>query len=154
MHVMTFALAVHTVAAVFLVGGLLFALLILRPSARALESSASLTLWRDSLARFLARAWVALALLLGSGHAMIHLTYGHLASAPPFVRVMLGLGLAIAVALAYLQFVPWRRFQQAVAAAGWPTAQQRIGQVRFVLAILMVLGLLTVLIGSGGRYFS
>jgi uncharacterized membrane protein len=106
------------------------------------------------LQRFLVRGWIALALVLGSGHAMIRLTYGHLASTPLFVRVMLGLGLVIAAVFAYLQFFPWRHFQQAVAASGWPTAQQRIGEVRLILAILMALGVLAVLVGSGGRYFS
>jgi uncharacterized membrane protein len=154
MHVITLALAIHTVAAVFLVGGLIFALVIMRPGAQALEQDTNLTLWRDTLQRFLARGWIALALLLGSGHAMIRLTYGHLASAPLFVRLMLGLGLAITAIFAYLQFFPWRQFRQAVATSGWPIAQQRIAQVRQVLAILMALGVLTVLVGSSGRYFS
>lgn len=148
------ALAVHAAAAVFLVGGLMFALIILKPGAQALDERANLTLWRDSLRRFLARSWIAVVLLLASGYGLIHLIYGSLPSAPRFVRAMGALALAIAAVLAYVQFFPWRAFREAVAASTWPTATRKVSEVRTALAILMVLGLLAVLIGSAGRYFS
>jgi len=154
MHPAIAALAMHSLAAAFLVGGLFFAVAILSPSAQSLERTASLAIWRDALARFLVRGWIGLALLLTSGVVMVQLVYGRPAFVPAFVRVMMALGAALAVTFAYLQFVPWRRFRDAVAASEWPAAQQQINAIRRTLMFLLFIGILTIVVGSGGRYLS
>jgi uncharacterized membrane protein len=45
-------LAAHILAALFWVGGMAFAYMVLRPAAGALEAPARLTLWRDVFRRF------------------------------------------------------------------------------------------------------
>jgi uncharacterized membrane protein len=146
-------LAFHTLATVFLVGGLFFTLLILRPSAQSLEPTVRLTLWRDVLSRFFLRAWIGMAVLLVSGLAMVRLGFGSLVATAPYVRAMLGLGVLLTIVFAYLQFVPWPRFRRAVIAAKWPLAETHVNRLRLVLTIILAVGILTVVIGSGGRYF-
>ena len=148
------ALAVHALAAVLLVGGLFFSLLILRPSAQTLDHNLNLTLWRDTLSRFLPRGWIGIALLLLTGHGMVRLVYSHLSSAPSFVRAMLGLAVLLTGVFAYVQFVHWRRFARAVQSAEWTAAERFIRPLRLGLTVMLVLGLLTVLVGSAGRYFA
>jgi uncharacterized membrane protein len=147
-------LAVHTVATVFLVGGLFFTLLILNPSVRALDSSVRLTLWRDVLSRFFLRASIGIAVLLVTGLAMVRLGFGSLAAAGPSVQAMMGLAVLLTIVFAYLLFVPWPHFKRAILAAEWPLAETHINRVRLVLMIILALGVVTVVIGSGGRYFN
>jgi len=151
---MGIALAIHALGAVLLVGSSFVALVLLRPGAPSPDSAVILTLWRDVVGRLLLRAWIGIVALLASGHAIVHLAFGSLVAAGAYVRVMLGLGLLLAVVFAYLQLVPWQRFRRAVMASEWVLAERNISRVRTLLAIAVAVGSVTVAIGSGGRYFS
>jgi len=48
---------------------------------------------------------------------------------------------------------PYRRMRQAIAVEDWPEAGRRLSQIRLFIAINLVLGLLTVAIGAGGRFW-
>jgi uncharacterized membrane protein len=146
-------LAFHTLATVLLVGGLFFTLLILRPSTLSLEPTVRLTLWRDVLSRFFLRAWIGIAVLLVTGLAMMRLAFGSLVATAPYVRAMLALGVLLAIVFAYVHFVPWQHFKRAALAAEWPLAETHVSHVRLLLTIILALGVVTVVIGSGGRYF-
>ncbi len=54
---------------------------------------------------------------------------------------------------AHIYFAPYRRMRQAIAAENWPEAGRRLGQIRRLIAINLVLGLITVAIGAGGRFW-
>jgi uncharacterized membrane protein len=54
---------------------------------------------------------------------------------------------------AHLYFAPWRRFRRAVAAGEWPIAAKYIDQIRLLVTINLVLGLITVVVGAAGRYY-
>ncbi len=147
-------LATHILAAVFWVGGMAFAYTILRPAAGAIEPPVRLTLWRDVFSRFLPWVGLAIVALLVSGYAMVFAIYGGFRQAPLFVHVMQGTGIVMMLIYLHLYFAPWRRMQIAVQDRQWPVAGQQLATIRKLVAINLVLGVITILIGSTGRYWN
>lgn len=144
-------LAVHVLAALFWVGGMAFAYLILRPAAGPLEAPVRLTLWRNVFARFLPWVAVSIAVLLVSGYWMLFAYYGGFRGAGLSIHLMSLTGILMMLLFGHLYFVPWRRLQAAVDQAAWPEAGKHLGQIRQIVAINLALGVLTVLAGSTGR---
>lgn len=148
-----FLLAAHILAAVFWVGGMAFAYTILRPAAGAIEPPVRLTLWRDVFGRFLPWVGLAIVALLVSGYGMMFITFGGFHRSPLFVHIMQGTGIVMMLLYLHLYFAPWRRMQVAVREAQWPVAGQQLATIRKLVAINLVLGIVTVLVGSTGRYW-
>ena len=147
-------MATHILAAVFWVGGMAFAYTILRPAAGAIEPPVRLTLWRDVFSRFLPWVGLAIVALLVSGYAMVFAIYGGFRQAPLFVHLMQGTGIVMMLIYLHLYFAPWRRMQIAVQDRQWPVAGQQLATIRKLVAINLVLGVITILIGSTGRYWN
>jgi uncharacterized membrane protein len=145
--------AFHVVAAVIWVGGMFFALMILRPSTGPLDPPTRLALWQRVFAHFFLWVWAAVAVLLVSGFGMITWGFGGFAKIGTYVNVMMGLGIIMMLIYAHLYFAPWRRFRHAVAAGEWPVAAKYIDQIRLLVTINLVLGLITVVVGAAGRYY-
>jgi uncharacterized membrane protein len=145
--------AFHIVAAVIWVGGMFFALVVLRPSTGPLDPPTRLALWQRVFARFFPWVWAAVAVLLVSGFAMIIWGFGGFAKIGTYVHTMMGLGIIMMLIYAHLYFVPWQRFRRAVAAGEWPVAAKNIDQIRQLVTINLVLGLITVVVGAAGRYY-
>jgi uncharacterized membrane protein len=61
--------------------------------------------------------------------------------------------IAMMVIYTYLYLAPWQRFRRAVSTADWPAAHKHIGQIRPLVGLNLVLGLVTVVIGASGRYY-
>jgi uncharacterized membrane protein len=145
--------AFHIVAAVIWVGGMFFALVMLRPSAGPLDPPTRLALWQRVFARFFPWVWAAVAVLLISGFAMIIWGFGGFPKIGIYVQAMMGLGIIMMLIYAHLYFAPWQRFRRAVAAGEWPAAAKNIDQIRQMVTINLVLGLITVVVGAAGRYY-
>jgi uncharacterized membrane protein len=145
--------AVHILAALTWVGGMLFAHAVLRPATLPLEPAIRLALWRRVLARFFPLVWVAIGALLLSGYAMIFEGFGGFRGAGLHIHLMQGIGLLMMLLFLHLFFAPWRRFQRAVDAADFAAAGRQLGQIRLIVTINLVLGLITIIIGSTGRYW-
>ena len=145
--------AFHVVAAVIWVGGMFFALMVLRPSTGPLDPPTRLALWQRVFARFFPWVWGAVAVLLVSGFAMVIWGFGGFAKIGTYVHLMMGLGIIMMLIYAHLYFAPWRRFRRAVAAGEWPVAAKYIDQIRLLVTINLVLGLITVVVGAAGRYY-
>ena len=150
---MTFAIAIHALAAVIWVGGMFFAYMVLRPSAGPLEAPVRLQLWDRVFSRFFPWVWTSVATLLASGLGMIFWGYGGFTAAGIYVHLMLGIGLLMMAIYAHLYFVPWRRLRRAVAAANWAEAGVQLGMIRRIVAVNLTLGLITVAIGASGRFW-
>lgn len=146
-------LAAHILAALFWVGGMAFAYMVLRPAAGGLEAPVRLTLWRDVFARFLPWVGVSIVALLASGYAMMFMTYGGFRGVPLFIHVMQGTGILMMLIYLHLYFAPWRRLQKFVQASDWPNAGKQLVMIRKLVAINLVLGVITVLVGSTGRFW-
>ncbi len=151
--VATIALILHSLAAVVWVGGMFFAHQVLRPAAAALEPGPRLSLWSRVLGRFFAWVVAAIVLLLLSGLAMVFGVYGGFAGIGLYIQLMMGLGIVMMLLFFHLYFAPWRRFRAAVGQQDWAGAGRQLGQIRALVTINLVLGLVTVAIGGSGRYW-
>lgn len=149
----TLALTLHSLSAVVWVGGMFFAHQILRPAALALEPGPRLELWERVLSRFFVWVYAAIVLLLASGYAMVYGVFAGFGGIGLHVQLMMGIGILMMLLFLHLYFAPWRRFRDAVARQDWALAGRQLGQIRMIVGINLVLGLLTVAIGSSGRYW-
>ena len=149
----TVLLIVHSLSAVVWVGGMFFAHQALRPAAVVLEPGPRLLLWSRVLARFFAWVIAAIVLLLASGFAMISVVLGGFGRIGLSIQLMMGLGIFMMLLFFHLYFAPWRRFRVAVAREDWTEGGRQLSQIRMIVTINLVLGLVVVAIGSSGRYW-
>ena len=149
----TIALIVHILSAVVWVGGMFFALIVLRPATAALEPGARLGLWLRVFERFFAWVFAAIVLLLASGYAMIFGVYAGFRGIGLHVHVMQAIGIIMMLLFFHLYFAPWRRFRAAVGRQDYPAAAGQLNQIRVIVAINLILGVITIAVGSSGRYW-
>lgn len=149
----TVALIVHLLAAIVWVGGMFFAHQVLRPAAAMLEPGPRLILWSRVLARFFAWVIAAIILLLLSGYALVLGVLGGFRAIGLSINLMQGLGILMMLLFLHLYFAPWRRFQMAVARQDWTEGGRQLGQIRTIVTINLVLGLVVAAIGGSGRYW-
>jgi uncharacterized membrane protein len=147
------ALAVHVLAAVLWVGGMFFAHQVLRPAATALDPPLRLPLWSRVFERFFLWVIAAIVLLLASGYAMVFGGWGGFRGLPLYVNLMQALGIIMMLLFLHLYFAPWRRFRNAVARQDWAEGGRQLGQIRTIVTINLVLGLIVVAIGGSGPYW-
>lgn len=147
------ALALHALAAVVWVGGMAFAYGILRPVAgSALATSERLELWRGVFARFFPVVWISAGLLLATGYYMALGPFGGFAQVGAHIHMMHGLALVMTAIFAHLFFAPWKRFRRAVERMENESAGAELGKIRTLVAVNLTLGLLVVVVATGGRY--
>jgi len=149
----TIALILHIVSAVVWVGGMFFALLVLRPATAALEPGPRLELWLRVFERFFVWVFAAIVLLLASGYAMIFGVYAGFRGIGLHVHIMQALGIVMMLLFFHLYFAPWRRFRVALARRDQAAAASQLGQIRTIVTINLLLGLVTLAVGSSGRYW-
>jgi uncharacterized membrane protein len=148
------ALIIHILAAVIWVGGMFFAHQVLRPSAVALDPETRLTLWLRVFDRFFPWVFAAIVLLLASGYGLVFGVYGGFPALPIYVNLMQGLGILMMLLFLHLYFAPWRRFRTAVARQDWAESGRQLAQIRTIVTINLVLGLIVIAIGGSGAYWS
>lgn len=153
MALATTALILHIFSAVVWVGGMFFALLVLRPAAGPLDPPIRLALWERVFGRFFPWVFAAIALLLVSGYAMVFGVFGGFRGAGLHVHIMQGTGIVMMLAFFHLYFAPWRRFRAALARQDRPEAARQLNQVRWIVVFNLIVGLVTVAVGSSGRYW-
>jgi uncharacterized membrane protein len=134
-------LALHIVGAVVWVGGMFFALLILRPSLSVLAPAQRLALHGQVFRRFFRVVWHAMPLILLTGYAMLFGLYGGFAGVDWGVHVMHLLGLIMAAVFVAIVFGPYAQFR----ASPSPAATEAI---RRLILINLVLGLITVVVAA------
>ena len=147
------SLVLHSLSAVVWVGGMFFAHQALRPAAAALEPGPRLMLWSRVLGRFFAWVFAAIVLLLVTGYAMVFAVYGGFGGIGLYVNLMQAIGIVMMLLFLHLYFAPWRRFRSAVARQDWAEGGRQLGQIRTIVMINLVLGVIVVAIGSSGRYW-
>ena len=147
------SLVLHTLAAVVWVGGMFFAHQALRPAAAALEPGPRLMLWSRVLGRFFAWVFAAIVLLLVTGYAMVFSVFGGFGGIGLYINLMQAIGILMMLLFLHLYFAPWRRFCSAVARQDWAEGGRQLGQIRTIVTINLVLGVIVVAIGSSSRYW-
>lgn len=151
--VASISLILHALSAVVWVGGMFFAHQVLRPAAAALEAGPRLALWSRVLGRFFAWVFAAVILLLLTGYTMVFDVFGGFAKIGLHIQLMQGIGILMVLLFLHLYFAPWRRFQAAVARQDWAEGGRQLGQIRTIVTVNLVLGIIVVAIGSSGRYW-
>lgn len=147
-------IALHALASAIWVGGMFFAYVALRPAAAALlETPQRTTLWQETFARFFPWVWGIVVVLLATGLWLIFGLYGGMGNVRGHVHWMFLTGLIMMAIYAHIFFAPYRRMRLAIAQQNWPEAGRRLGQIRILIGINLVLGLVTIALGTGGRYW-
>jgi len=141
--------SLHVLAALVWVGGMFFAWLILRPAAvAALDGPARLRLWVEVFQRFFVWVWVAILVLAISGIGMIHLRFTGFETAPRYVQVMIGGGIAMFALFFRIQALLLPELRKAVQAEDWPAGAGVLGRIRRLVGINLLLGIAVVLVAS------
>lgn len=147
------AVALHLLSAVIWVGGMFFAYMALRPAAaRLLEPPQRLPLWTETFTRFFPWVWIAVILLPVTGYWMVGILFGGIGNARIEIHIMQGLGWLMILLYMHVFFAPFRRMKQAIAAQDFAGAGKSLNQIRMIIGINLLLGLVTVAIASAGRY--
>ena len=149
---MNTAVSLHILAAIIWIGGMFFAVLVLRPAAGPLEPPERLDLWRRVFARFFPWVWLSLVLLLGTGYWMIFEGFGGFAQLPHHIHLMHGIGCLMVLIYLHLWFAPYKRFKAALDAGNPPIAAANLNQIRWMVTTNLVLGLINAILGNIGRY--
>ena len=150
---MIIGLILHVLAAVVWVGGMFFAYTVLRPSLQSVEPSVRLPVWQAVFRRFFLWVWLSIVVLSASGYTMISLEFGGFSTVSPYVQVMMAIGVVMILIYLGLYFIPWRRFRAAVGSADWPAADAQVKKIRLLVGINLALGVLTLIVAAGGRFY-
>ncbi len=149
---MSLLITLHILSALIWVGGMFFAYQCLRPvAAEILEPPLRLLLWRETFKRFFFWVWVAIILLVVSGHSMIAML-GGMDSVGLHVHIMLVCGYVMIALYFYVYFKLYKQLKSATVESKWPEAGEVLNKIRQIVAVNLILGLITVSIASGGRY--
>jgi len=151
---MGIAITLHILSSVVWVGGMFFAYMALRPvAAIQLEPPQRLPLWAKTFARFFPWVWAAVILLPVTGYWMIVSVFRGFENVGPHVHIMQVTGIAMILIFLHVYFAPYRRLTRATADNDWPTAGKALGQIRRLVGINLILGLVTVTVATGGAYW-
>jgi len=143
----------HVLSAVVWVGGMFFAYMVLRPAAATiLESPMRLRLWSGTFSRFFPWVWGAVVVLLVTGFWMMFSWFGGW-HAPPYVQMMLGLGIVMMFIYFHAYFAPYRRLRRAVETQDWPSGGRALAQIRWIVGVNLLIGIVVIALGAGGRFF-
>ena len=149
----TIALALHLIAAVIWVGGMFFAIMVLRIAAGELEPPIRAPLWARTFSNFFPWVWVSVALLPTTGYWMIYMIWGGFQNMPIHGHIMHLSGWTMIFIYLHLWFAPYKRFKQALKSGDIPAAGAQLNQIRILVTTNLFIGLATAIIGSTGRYW-
>ncbi len=150
---MSYSIAFHLLAAVIWVGGMFFAYTALRPSAaQVLEPPLRLELWVQVFRRFFVWVWLSVALILATGYWMLFNYFGGFSGAGTHIHIMHGGGILMLIIYLHVFFSPYRRLRHAVIIQDYPLAGAQLNQIRKLVGLNTIIGLLVIIVGSAGRY--
>lgn len=144
--------ALHVLAIVVWVGGMVFAHFFLRPAVAALPPPQRLPLMQAVLGRFFAAVLVASAVTLASGLWMIGrvakqvVQGGGSFSMPPSWTLMTALGVLMILIFGHIRFVLYKRLSAAVAASDWARGAEQLAALRRWVGANLAIGVVVILV--------
>ena len=147
---MRITLWLHLLATVVWVGGMFFAHVALRPAVATLPPQVRLPLMAATLTSFFAWVGVSVATIVVTGFVMI-VAMGGFTAVGGHIHLMTVLGLLMALIFGFIVAVPFQRFRIALAGAALEAAGAALAQVRRLVGINLVLGLVTITIAVLGH---
>ncbi len=152
---MSYSLALHVLAATIWVGGMFFAHQALRPAAvQVLEPPLRLQLWVQVFKRFFFWVWISVISILATGYWMVISFYGGFGNVGTHIHIMHATGVLMVLIYLHVFFASYRKLRHAVIVEDYQEGGRRLAQIRKLVGMNIILGLLTVAIASGGRFFS
>ena len=149
---MGIAITLHVLSAVIWVGGTFFAYLALPPAIAGVEPLARARIWVRVFQRFFPWVWSSIVVLLSTGFYMLLFNLDGFAHAPMFVHIMLGLGILMMLIFAHVFFAPYKRLRMAAIANDEPAAKKYMRQIRILIGINLLLGLIVIAVAMLGMY--
>lgn len=141
-------LALHVLAVMIWVGGMFFAYNALRPAAvEVLEPPHRLKLWVAVFKRFFPWVWLSVIIILISGMWMML----GLPKAPTHILFMAVLGILMMLIFIHVYFAPYRKLKHAVSDENWSEGGKSLGQIRTLVGINTIVGLVTIIVATAGR---
>lgn len=149
---MATAVTLHLLAAVIWVGGMFFAVYVMRLAAAPMEPPERVALWGRGFQKFFPWVWIAVLLLPATGYYMVFTGYSGFKDLPLPYHVMHGLGWLMIALYLHLWFAPYARLKKALAENNVPEAGNNLNQIRIIVTTNLWLGLVNVALGVLGRY--
>ena len=150
---MSVSIALHLLSAILWVGGMIFAHMMLRPAAvQVLEPPLRLNLWIQVFRRFFLWVWIAVITLLSSGYWMVFNIFGGFGNVGTHIHVMHGLGIVMILIFMHVFFVPYRKLRHAVIVENFQEGAARLAQIRQLVGLNILIGLVISIFASAGRY--
>ena len=146
----TIALALHLPPPLF--ARMFFAIMALRLAAGELDPPIRV-LVGPCFPKFFPWVWMAVIILPLSGYRMIFSVWGGFAGLPLHVHIMQAFGLVMILIYLHLWFAPYRRFRIALSNSDIPEAGKNLNQIRILVTVNLIIGLVTSVVGSTGRYW-
>jgi uncharacterized membrane protein len=146
--VLTALLAVHLLAATAWVGGMFYALVVLRPALAVLDATPRLQMHLLTLKRFFLVVWHTMPLMLLTGWGMILTTGQGFARLPWNVNVMQGLAIVMAGIFLYTFFGPYTRLRRAIR-----PGPEILARIRLMVTINLILGVIVILVAPFGQVY-
>ena len=147
---MNVAVALHVLAVVVWVGGMAFALFVLRPGLAALAPPQRIAVLARVFARFLPLVGMAILVIVASGAAML-LALPSLRGLGWGLHVMTTVGVVMIVVYAVLWLRLNPRLQKAAVAEDWPGAAAVAESMRRGVLVNLVLGIVVIVAAILGR---
>ena len=144
--------ALHVLAIVVWVGGMVFAHFFLRPAVAALPPPQRLPLMQAVLGRFFAAVLAASAVTLATGLWMIGrvakqvVQGGGSFSMPPSWTLMTALGVLMILIFGHIRFVLYKRLSAAVAASDWTRGAEQLAALRRWVGANLAIGVVVILV--------
>ncbi len=123
-------------------GGMFFAVVCLHPSLAALEGRARAELVSATLGRFLGWVGVCVVLIWASGVAMLAAIEAQ--ALPLGWHLMIGIGVLMTLVYLWIVFRLYRPARKALARGDLPAVAPRLGRIRGLVVLNLVLGALAV----------
>jgi uncharacterized membrane protein len=139
-------LALHLLSAAIWVGGMLYAILVLRVGLAVLDAGPRLQVQMVTLKKFFFYVWHVMPIMILTGWAMVAVVYGGFAMLPWSINVMQGLGILMALVFLYTFFDPWKRLSRAIR-----PAPDLVPRIRSLMITNLALGLITIAVGAFGH---
>jgi uncharacterized membrane protein len=139
-------LALHLLSAAIWVGGMFYAILVLRVGLAVLDAGPRLQVQMVTLKKFFFYVWHVMPIMIITGWAMVFVVYGGFAVLPWSINVMQTLGILMALVFLYTFFDPWKRLRRAIR-----PAPELVPRIRSLIITNLALGLATIAVGAFGH---
>ncbi|MCB0367011.1 MAG: CopD family protein [Bdellovibrionaceae bacterium] len=150
---MSLAMALHVLFAVIWVGGMIFAMVVMRPVVGGqLEASQQGPFMTAILERFFKLVWAAVIIVPATGFWTVMSVYGGFKGLGAHVHLMTAVGLVMVAIFVFIYFALYRPFKAAVAAKKPQVAGPKMAKMRLLIWTNLVLGVLVVLVATAGKY--